>query len=658
MNCTSFIVSIFLLCTNVSIAQGVLLRDILEDKYATVDIDPSKTIKWCDSLLIANEDVSARDKTFLYHIMSDAYYYLNDFTMSDEMVVLGLQEMPKEYDKKMHVMMLNAHGQNLYNMGKIAESIDVFSSALPLTKEIGDVQEQGFLYDNIANSSHALNVIEQSAIYLDSALQCYFTIADSIGIMSVLQKQAGNYKVYEDNDNALKTLKSSYPYVPSSNPEITQVLDLRLAGIYYALDMCDSMNVYLEKVAPHLENLHLQEVKNDYYSLLGYYHDEVGNEPMAQMYYDSCVYYSYPNSHYFYQCSVAGLMLDNSLESLEKATTLIHDAEESGYKALARKVYDRLADRYSLLGHGHKAYILMRRSTKLGVSIDQQSLNSKIASLSVQFDVKEKGLRAEIAETQLAAKKKDFILYAIAFGSLAFLVFVVLLYRNKRTKLRFEKEKLEKERVLLQEITEMESQAFRAQMNPHFIFNALNSIKGLVIRKEIDKAADYISEFSNLVRSVLDHSIQKTISLHEEIETLKKYIALEAMRFQGAFDYQLNIADDVDTENIQVPPILLQPFVENAIWHGFSQNNRPNILSIDIVVRGNDLCITVEDNGVGRKQSGINKIQKSHGVAITRQRIFNFSGDQKKDRLIYVDLVNGAGHPVGTKVVIKLPIKF
>jgi ligand-binding sensor domain-containing protein len=217
-----------------------------------------------------------------------------------------------------------------------------------------------------------------------------------------------------------------------------------------------------------------------------------------------------------------------------------------------------------------------------------------------------------------------------------------------------------------QKTAELEMAAVRAQMNPHFIFNCLNSIHTFIVTNETEKAGDYLTKFARLIRLVLDNSRNERISLDNEISTLSFYIELEQMRFEGRFDFEIIMPRDLRKEEIQIPSMLIQPFVENAIWHGMLHNKGVHgklLLKIQqIKLNGNDcLEITVQDNGVGRAKSTAAKSKtatthKSHGLKITDERLqlLNQSKDLATGFSI-ADVIEN-GKVGGTKVVINIPI--
>ncbi len=210
------------------------------------------------------------------------------------------------------------------------------------------------------------------------------------------------------------------------------------------------------------------------------------------------------------------------------------------------------------------------------------------------------------------------------------------------------------------QLSEMEMQALRAQMNPHFIFNSLNTIRYFVLNNENDKASDYLGKFARLLRMVLQNSRQNTIPLSEELEALRLYLEIEAKRFGERFEYCIEVPEGMDTEGIIVPPLLLQPFAENAIWHGLLHSDRPDKqLTIRISEEADACRFVIEDNGVGRQQARQMKSRsathkKSFGMQITNKRVelFNKNFSSQIDITVQ-DVVTPEGEVAGTSVQIR-----
>ncbi len=205
-----------------------------------------------------------------------------------------------------------------------------------------------------------------------------------------------------------------------------------------------------------------------------------------------------------------------------------------------------------------------------------------------------------------------------------------------------------------------EMAALRAQMNPHFVFNCLSSINRFILVNQPDEASAYLTKFSRLIRLILDNSRTETVPLNKELEALQLYVEMEQMRFFDRFEYSMQVAPDVETEHLEVPPLLIQPFVENAIWHGLMHKKAPGLLLIRVFAEGNKLCIEVEDNGIGRQRAMELKsrsatVTKSLGMKVTAERlevINQLYGT--KASVTTEDLVDAAGNATGTSVRVSI----
>ena len=249
-----------------------------------------------------------------------------------------------------------------------------------------------------------------------------------------------------------------------------------------------------------------------------------------------------------------------------------------------------------------------------------------------------------------------FVNYLVEIGivvmSLAFAVAVALVVRDRER---------ERERDTSRRLLRMEMSALRAQMNPHFLFNGLNSIKLFVIRNQPREASDYLTRFSRLIRLILENSAESMVSLQADLEALKLYVELESLRFEGRFEYRFEMDAAVDAEAVRIPPTLLQPYVENAIWHGLLHRaGGGGVLSVDIAqVRADRIEIRIRDNGIGRAaaerlKSRTATRRKSLGMRITQDRLDILGRAYGFDAEVVVhDLKDGA-NAAGTEVVILL----
>jgi ligand-binding sensor domain-containing protein len=219
----------------------------------------------------------------------------------------------------------------------------------------------------------------------------------------------------------------------------------------------------------------------------------------------------------------------------------------------------------------------------------------------------------------------------------------------------------QREAELRHEVSEVKLAALRAQMSPHFVFNCLNSINNYIVMNDPDNASHYLGMFSKLIRRVLDASRSEYVNLAEEIETLRLYIGLESMRFGNRFEYNIEVDPAVEVHKLVLPPMLIQPYVENAIWHGLMQkDDGVALLTLSVQQHGQEIVITVEDNGIGRKKAAALKSKaanqhKSHGMTVTHERLGMINDLYQLDARVRVqDLQNTAGEDCGTRVVLRL----
>ena len=254
--------------------------------------------------------------------------------------------------------------------------------------------------------------------------------------------------------------------------------------------------------------------------------------------------------------------------------------------------------------------------------------------------------------------KTPFWKTAWFYGLIVILLSAVIygLFRYRMRQVR-KQEKIKSEYDKM--ISQLEMKALRAQMNPHFLFNSLNSIRYYVLKEEFDNAAGYLTQFSKLLRLILKNSRQNMITLAGELETLEIYINFEQMRFGKSFDYVMEISDDVRPADIMIQPMTIQPFVENAIWHGLMPKEDDRRLMVSILKERQLLKIIIEDNGIGRaaaqmmKQEAEENGSKSYGMQITGERFSMLQKIRgKRSDFEIGDLFDEDNQPAGTRVTI------
>jgi hypothetical protein len=289
--------------------------------------------------------------------------------------------------------------------------------------------------------------------------------------------------------------------------------------------------------------------------------------------------------------------------------------------------------------------------------LNREQLNMSVQQIAIQqADYEDQKSRQQILllskENELNSSRlnRTRILFVGIGGLLAIALLIAILWIQRK---RFSSER---------KALALEQKLLRAQMNPHFIFNSLYSIQNFIVTEKPDKASIYLSKFARLVRNILDNSLEEFVTLEKEISTIENYIELQQVRYAGNFEYRIDIDDQIDAETTMIPPMLAQPFIENAIEHGIRHRETPGHIHIRFSLKDHTLIFEVEDDGVGRQKALELEIVKEPGhrsmaTSLTRERLANLN--RKLSRKIFLeilDLKNSLDEATGTRVTFKIPL--
>ena len=241
---------------------------------------------------------------------------------------------------------------------------------------------------------------------------------------------------------------------------------------------------------------------------------------------------------------------------------------------------------------------------------------------------------------------------------LSFLIAVVF-----KIRLDVIRAKDQKKAVLQNRIAAIELNALRAQMNPHFVFNSINSVQYFITNNDPDSSQKYLSKFAKLIRYVVDNSKLTSIPIKNEIEALTLYLDLEALRFGTRFEYEIRVHENVDTQYTQIPSMLIQPYVENSIWHGIMHKNGNGKITVSLEMKNEVLHCIVEDNGIGRQKSRELKNpdhrHESVGMSNTKERLDIINHVTNSNMSVRItDLHDEKGEARGTCVEIQIPSSY
>lgn len=330
-------------------------------------------------------------------------------------------------------------------------------------------------------------------------------------------------------------------------------------------------------------------------------------------------------------------------------------ARKSNLPRLVTYANEHLSDLEIRKGNYKQALAYYKEADKFDKEITNERNLRYMNDLILRYESEKKNSQIsvlakdnELIRLRLRKNQTTILVSALIIGLVATILFIM--YRQYLSN--------NEKRVL-----GLEQHMLRSQMNPHFLFNSLNSIKLYIINNEQKNAVHYLNKFSKLVRRILDGSSLKETQLSEELETVELYLNIENIRFSNEIDYKINIEEGIAPEQVKIPSLVLQPFLENAIWHGLSAKEGAKNLWVDITKKDDShIQISIIDNGVGRKASEEikeNRVlkRKSVGIDITKERLANFAKDYQYDFSVeIVDLFEDGGHPKGTKIVLEVPI--
>ena len=303
-------------------------------------------------------------------------------------------------------------------------------------------------------------------------------------------------------------------------------------------------------------------------------------------------------------------------------------------------------------------------------TLDLNDKNLKLYSLAsgnytIQLAINHDNLKIDLQTIQFEIKKPFWLKPIFLFGfGFVFLGLIYAFYKlqilklEKRNQLLLEKVNLEKN------LNQSKLKAIKSQMNPHFFYNALNTIQSFILSNDKKQAVSYLSKFSNLTRTILEMTEKETISIAEEVKTLSLYLDIEKARFEEDFNYHILVDNEIDAENIKIPTMLLQPYVENAVKHGLLHKQGEKAVTIHFQKETEHIKISIDDNGIGRQKSTeLNAIKnKNHNSFATeamqnRVNLLN-QYNQKNISIQYIDKTNLNNQPTGTSVVFEIPITY
>jgi tetratricopeptide (TPR) repeat protein len=538
---------------------------------------------------------------------------------------------------------------------KIDESLNHLFTSMKLSEEIEDKKGIALCNQNIGVFYREKGKYSEALLYIFKALKINQELGDKISTASTYVSLATVYTNLKDYDEATKYyLESQRIYAELGNKQ-GQISGSHNAGDVYlnkARSVRDSneANKYFSLALENMQAaIHLAQEEKDSHALVDAY------EGMEEIFHTM---QNYPKA---YEYAKMGFRLRDSLFGNEEAAKVEKlTAKFENEKILAEEKYkqekalqeEKLITEKALKEKEVEKLKYESRLTELRILNDL-----KIAEQKFNADKLRKEEKDRSDKEKFEAKRKTELLILSSAILVIVLVFSFLYLRQRTLKQRAV------ERAdAVHKMAELELQSLRAQLNPHFMFNSLNAIQELILMEDNERSHEYLSTFAGLLRKLLDNANKPFVLLNNEIEFLRQYLSLEKLRIPD-MKYTIEIDPQIDMEKIKVPNMMLQPYIENAIWHGLSPKQGNKKLEIRIVKQNGSLQYEIEDNGIGRKKAEEMRAQqkkgyKSKGMELLSKR-FRLLGDEFGTEIsVTTSDVTNNGNVEGTKVSIIVPMEL
>lgn len=609
----------------------------------------------------------------LYYKMGSAYFEKSDFALAGSYYTKALKLSADGIDKELIMLVTNDLGIVFDEQNQPDSAIFYFKESLLYARGSGDKYRTAAALNNISLGYYQLGNFEKAVEWQLEAIKCKEQSDDTVSLATSLNNVGGLFIKLKKYQDANRFLKRAYNMLADrKNGKMKAFAAINLGVSYKMLKNYDSAIFFYQKALTIYTDIGLEDKKGNVFSNLGALYETRNQYGQALNYMLKALYlskkFNKPTELAIRNRNIANLYLLMSKPDLARNYILNAQKIASGVGSLElnKDVYYTLAIYYEQKGLYKESLKWQKEFTRLSDSLYSESSQKTINELNTKYEtaIKEKEILAlhkqqRIADLELNQKKDALMQQKLILFFTCLIVVLVsfalyLIFNRYRLKQRNVRE------LLARQKTELEQRMLLAQMNPHFIFNSLGSVQNFIGMNEPVLAQQFLSKFARLMRLILENSRRQFVPLDEEVSALTLYTELEKQRFGDRFTYRIEVLID-EPEFVLVPPMLVQPFVENAILHGFTGEKTTGALLVAYSMENDLIKCTIEDNGVGRTQPsnpGANPEHVSLGSSVVAERIelmkqeFNINAS-----IAYTDLKNGEGIPCGTLVALRLPYK-
>ena len=523
---------------------------------------------------------------------------------------------------------LNMMGVGYRRMDAVKSALEYHNKALNLAQNSAEKDEG--IYKNIAISHNSIGNIYLLLQRDDLALKHFLEALkieqkynNTLGLAINFHNIGSIYERKGDDEKALKYYKKSLLYNEQIHSKVGQIICNTSIG-----NLLLKKGKTVEAVEIIKPNLDVAEKIGDAYYL----------------------------SEVYVNLGKAYLQAGQYKKAEENISKALQIALDKKIPSVAQEAYNQYSVLKEKQGKYKEALFYHKKFNEKQNEVLNEKNRQLVSDVVIkQIKLENKQKMEALGEENLIVKKKLKRTTKSFYFTLLFLVFIIVLGG-----IFYKYYQLHNQRKLMN----LEQDLLRARMNPHFIFNSLNSLKMFIIQQKTKEAVVYLSTFSKLVRTILQSTIDKETTLKDEIETIKKYVSIENIRFSNQINFEINVSDRLNLNELLIPPLLTQPFIENALWHGLSPKEGEKNLTINIFPQDDEyFIIEIIDNGIGRKRAGEIRETRtfkrnSVGIKLSEERLRHFTKKISAGyKLEFEDLFDEDGQPAGTKVIIVIPYK-
>lgn len=600
-------------------------------------------------------------KGLYYGIWVQAHYYaqLGDWRRSRD---IGLEALAlaQSLDEPRFVQKSYQEIANACGKLQDPEAGRYFALSLALADSNGrDVERMQARYA-MARWLHEQGADTEAMPLLQEGISLAGELQDNLSLSILLNLSAVMWGAMGEHERSIETLHQAIRIRKTRGPGTNLAfLWMTLGGQYFLLGNLDSARWYMEKALPQFEQIQNLPGLAALHNNLSQIYEKTERLPEAKAHLREALRIHErmqdPVAKITAQINLGEMDLRNGQhkQGLNGLNSARREAEQNGNPTLRRSARRALYLAHESLGNFERAFHYRSLYHALKDSMVNAESLAAIAEIEARYENEKKG--KEIVALQEAKLSQDLTLLQIQWQKkrLTGLIGVLLLVLTLALAVGWwliQRQQLRRD----QETAELQQRLLRSQMNPHFIFNALNSIQRLYQDEEIELADAYVADLGELLKAILEQSGQKSISLRQELQTLQRYLRMEQYRLEDHFQYQIQVAADIDPDQVNVPPLILQPLVENAIWHGLMPQQGKGTLNLHIFREGDMLHFQVQDNGIGLTRAAALRaeVHKPKALQILQERLHSAA------RFSISERTDTQGEILGTEARLQIPVRW